>query len=154
MVESTAGGLITASLLSVPRASRYFGGSMTIYSASCAKALLPVEVLKQLGRPEDNYASPDAYKRSKEVFTLVLARHARDMFGTTWAVAEAGATLASTLPKRLRSCGAFSCVSVVGPGVERTCFLEGTAHREENMWLFARQALHLLEAAVPTQAKL
>lgn len=39
-IEATTGGLIGASLLSVPGSSRYFVGSMCIYSTRAAKGLV------------------------------------------------------------------------------------------------------------------
>ncbi|CAE8607486.1 unnamed protein product [Polarella glacialis] len=146
VVESSS-GLRT----SVPGASRFLSGSLTVYSANAAKALLPKDLLHQLGRPEQNYASPEAYRSSKETFTLFLARHARERFGATWAVAEAGAAEAESLPKRLRPGGAFSVVAVVGPGIERVRLVEGGASREANMWAFALAGLELLGECLATR---
>ncbi|CAE8614671.1 unnamed protein product [Polarella glacialis] len=151
VVESSSGGLLAAMLTSVPGASRFLSGSLTVYSANAAKALLPKDLLHQLGRPEQNYASPEAYRSSKETFTLFLARHARERFGATWAVAEAGAAEAESLPKRLRPGGAFSVVAVVGPGIERVRLVEGGASREANMWAFALAGLELLGECLATR---
>ena len=56
VVEGTSAGLVNAALQGVPRASTFLAGALTIYSARAAKELVPIEVLRKLGRPKDNYA--------------------------------------------------------------------------------------------------
>src|ERR1700687_1861227 len=78
---SSAGGLISAALLSVPGASAYFLGGAVVYTRTARDALL--------GIPESAMAGMRA---STESYALLLARTARDRFNSTWAIAETGAT--------------------------------------------------------------
>lgn len=153
VVESSAGGLVSAMLMAAPRSSRFFSGNLMVYSNIAAKALLPQDVLQQLGVPKDNYADPDSYRNSKKTFSAVLARHARDRFGSTWAIAEAGATDAAALPRKLQTAGAFSCIALVGPdGFEHVQFIEGGPEREKNMWVFAYGAMRLVSSGLENAA--
>lgn len=150
-VEATSAGLISASLQSVPRASRFWQGGVNIYSAKAFQALLPRELFSQLGDVKTNYSSAANYIRSKEVFTSVLAKHFRKQFQVDWVVAESGAAEGSALPRRLRDAGAFSAVTIAGPdGLEVSRIYKAVpeASREENMWAFAGFALNLLEECI------
>ena len=150
-VEATSAGLVAACLQAVPRASRYWQGGVTIYSAKAATALLPLETRRALGKPEDNYSSPEAYVKSKEAFTSVLAQHFRAEMAVDWVVAESGATSADSLPRRLRSGGAFTVVAAAGPNgfrASRVIRPPASNSREENMFYFAEAALQLLEESV------
>src|SRR6202163_1239527 len=75
VAESSAGGLISAALLSVPGASAYFVGGAVVYTRAARDALL--------GIPESAMAGMRA---STEPYALLLARTARERFGSTWAV--------------------------------------------------------------------
>eukprot|EP00927_Polykrikos_kofoidii_P063868 TRINITY_DN58770_c0_g1_i1.p1 TRINITY_DN58770_c0_g1~~TRINITY_DN58770_c0_g1_i1.p1 ORF type:complete len:191 (+),score=35.17 TRINITY_DN58770_c0_g1_i1:48-620(+) len=150
-IEASSGGLISASLQAVPRASRFWQGSVNIYSAKAAAALLPREVREQLGSRRTHYSSAENYVRSKEVFTSVLAKHYRSVLGVDWVVAESGAADAQGLSTQLRAAGAFSVATVVGPdGIEASRLYRAPMNhsREENMWAFAAAALQLLEEVV------
>jgi hypothetical protein len=63
VVEGTSAGLVNAALQGVPRASTFLAGALTIYSARAAKELVPIEVLRKLGRPKDNYADAQVSER-------------------------------------------------------------------------------------------
>eukprot|EP00444_Apocalathium_aciculiferum_P024943 CAMPEP_0183440790 /NCGR_PEP_ID=MMETSP0370-20130417/82735_1 /TAXON_ID=268820 /ORGANISM="Peridinium aciculiferum, Strain PAER-2" /LENGTH=190 /DNA_ID=CAMNT_0025629779 /DNA_START=12 /DNA_END=581 /DNA_ORIENTATION=+ len=152
VVESTSAGLVNAALQGVPKASSYLVGALTVYSLTAANGVLPREVLEQLGRPRDNYASASAYRESKRTFCLALAWHARERFGATWAVAESGAAEVEGLPAQLKAAGVFTALAVVGPqGFEHCVFLDlsvaaGVApSRREAMQAFALGALEVLE---------
>ena len=150
-VEATSAGLVAACLQAVPRASRFWQGGVTIYSAKAAAALLPLETRRALGKPADNYRSPEAYVASKETFTAVLAQHFRAEMGVDWVVAESGATSAASLPVKLRSGGAFTVVAVAGPRgfrASRVVRPPASNSREGNMFHFADAALELLEESV------
>ena len=86
---------------------------MTIYSANAAKALLPYETLKKLGRPRSNYANPTAYRESKKTFCLTLAKEFSERMDADWCIAESGATDASALPPWLQDAGAFTAIAIV-----------------------------------------
>ncbi len=81
VAESSAGGLISAALLAVPGASAYFLGGGVIYTAAARRALL--------GVPDTALAG---IRSSTEAYALVKARAIRERLGTTWGLAETGAT--------------------------------------------------------------
>jgi len=134
VAESSAGGLISASLLSVPGASAYFLGGGVVYTRTARRALLdlPEPVVKM--------------RAATEEYALIIARAVRDRFEATWGLCETGAT--GPKGNRYGDAAGHCCVAVAGP-VERAITLEtGTAEREANMWRFAEAALRLLEETV------
>jgi len=150
-LEASSAGLISACLQSVPRASKYWSGSVTIYSAKAAKAFVPIELRKKLGDPRQNYSSGSKYIESKKIFTKVLGEYFRSKMNVDWFVAESGAAEASGLGPRLREAGAFTVVTVLGPnGFEATKVIRGGAKdsRVENMWKYTEGALKLLASSV------
>ena len=135
VAESSAGGLISAALLSVAGASAYFLGGGVIYTQAARRGLLRV--------------SDDAVKgirSSSEPYALLKARTIRELLGATWGLAETGAT--GPTGNRYGDAAGHACIAVTGP-VERTMTLEtGDGDREKNMWAFAKRALELLETSL------
>ena len=131
VAESSAGGLISAALLAVPGASAYFLGGGVIYTQAARRALLRV--------PDE---SVKGVRSSTEAYALVKARAIRELLGTTWGLAETGAS--GPTGNRYGDAAGHACFAVAGP-VERAVTLE-TRHgdRERNMWAFAKAALDLL----------
>ena len=137
VAESSAGGLISAALLAVPGASAYFLGGGVIYTQAARRALLRV--------PD---ASVAGIRSSTEAYALLKARTIRDLLGSTWGLAETGAS--GPTGNRYGDAAGHVCLAVAGP-VERALTLETRhADRERNMWTFARAALELLEASLRT----
>ena len=133
--ESSAGGLISAALLAVPGASAYFLGGGVIYTQAARRALLRV--------PDESVAG---IRSSTEAYALLKARTIRQLLGTTWGLAETGAT--GPTGNRYGDAAGHACIAVTGP-LERAITLEtGDADREKNMWAFARAALSLLEESL------
>src|SRR5512145_2665993 len=129
--ESSAGGLISAALLAVPGASAYFLGGAVVYTRKARAELL--------GIPESELAG---MRPSTEPYALLLARAARGRLGTTWALAETGAT--GPTGNRYGDAAGHACIAVVG-GAERAITLEtGRDDRRANMHAFAAAALALL----------
>lgn len=136
VAESSAGGLISAALLAVPGASAYFLGGGVIYTQPARRGLLRV--------PDEAVAG---IRSSTEAYALVKARAIRELLGTTWGLAETGAT--GPTGNRYGDAAGHACLAVVGPGVERATTLEtGHGDREKNMWAFATAALDLLASAL------
>src|SRR5690348_1144771 len=81
VAESSAAGLISAALLSVPGASAYFVGGTVVYTRASRTALLQI--------PE---SALEGVRASTEEYALLLARAARERLGTDWAIGETGAT--------------------------------------------------------------
>ena len=135
MAESSAGGLISAALLAVPGASAYFLGGGVVYTQVARRGLL---------RVADDAVT--GIRSSTEAYALVKARAIRQLLGTTWGLAETGAT--GPTGNRYGDKAGHACIAVVGP-VERAITVEtGDADREKNMWAFARAALALLEESL------
>ena len=133
--ESSAGGLISACLLSIPGASAYFLGGGVIYTQAARRTLLAV--------PDD---AVRGIRSSTEAYALLKARTVRERLGTTWGLAETGA--AGPTGNRYGDAAGHSCIAVAGP-IERARTIEtGRSDREANMWAFTRAALELLEACV------
>jgi len=131
VAESSAGGLISAALLAVPGASAYFLGGAVVYTRKARAELL--------GVPESELAD---IRPSTEAYALLLARAARRRLGTTWALAETGAT--GPTGNRYGDAAGHACIAVVG-SVERAITLEtGRDDRRANMHAFAAAALALL----------
>ena len=135
VAESSAGGLISAALLSIPGASAYFVGGGVVYTQAARRALLRVadEAVKGV-------------RSSTEAYALIKARTVRDLLGTTWGLSETGASGPSG--NRYGDAPGHACIAIAGP-VERVMTVEtGSPDREANMWRFTCEALALLEACV------
>ena len=79
VAESSAGGLISASLLAVPGASGFYLGGGVIYTAAARGALLP-----------DPGGTLDGVRSASEPYALWLARTMREQLGSSWGLAETG----------------------------------------------------------------
>jgi PncC family amidohydrolase len=133
--ESSTGGLISAALLSIPGASKYFMGGGVIYTQAARRALLTL--------PDD---AVKGIRSSTEAAALLNARTVRERLGTTWGLGETGA--AGPTGNRYGDAAGHTCVAVTGP-VERSRTIETRRDdREANMWAFTRAALSLLAECV------
>jgi len=132
VAESSAGGLISASLLAVPGASTYFLGGSVVYTSTARQRLLGIE--------DDTIGDMRA---STEPYALLKARTVRESLDATWGLSETGAT--GPTGNRYGDAAGHVCIAITGP-VERVMTLAtGNADRETNMWAFAKAALDLLE---------
>jgi PncC family amidohydrolase len=132
VAESSAGGLINASLVAVPGASAYYLGGLIVYTYAGREALLGIgnEDMKGL-------------RSATEPYALLMARRVRDKLGATWGLAETGASGPSG--NRYGDAPGHACIAVSGP-VEAAVTLEtGRDAREANMWAFAQRAIELLQ---------
>ena len=139
VAESSAGGLISAALLSIPGASAYFLAGGVIYTHDARRALLAVSDESLTG-----------IRASTEEYALRLARAVRERLGTTWGLSETGAT--GPTGNRYGDAAGHACIAVAGL-VEQTLTIE-TRHgnRELNMWSFTQTALELLESCIKKNA--
>ena len=136
--ESSAGGLISASLLAVPGASRFFIGGLVVYTATAREALLGI-----------TSADMEGIRPATEEYAGLLAARCRDRLGTTWAISETGAT--GPAGNRYGDPAGHACVAVSGH-VEATRTLRtGNPDRASNMRAFARAALLLFEQCLCSQ---
>ena len=136
VAESSAGGLVAASLLAVPGASAYFLGGAVAYTKQARAALLGITDAEMTG-----------LRSSSEPYALLLARTVRARLGADWGFAETGA--AGPAGNRYGDAAGHSCLAVVGPGIERVVTLEtGAADRAANMRAFADALLRLAGEAL------
>ena len=134
--ESSAGGLISASLLSVPGASAYYRGGVVVYTVVAARALLKGPVLAEGSRG------------ASEVFGRHLAASAAATLDAPWGLGETGAT--GPTPNRYGDANGHAWLAVHGPGgIAKALNVEtGSDDREANMVAFAAAALELLVGAL------
>ena len=134
VAESSTGGLISAALLWVPGASRYYAGGGVVYTLKSRTALAG--------------ANPDDYKEYRGTTPVLLEKLGAAMQGrleSDWTVAESG--LAGPPGARVAASGKTT-VSIIGP-VQKTEVLEtGSEDREENMILFTTHGLRLFRDAL------
>lgn len=135
VAESTSGGLISAALLAVPGASRYFVGGGVMYTLNSRIALA--------GVPEAEYAG---YRGTTPEMLASLAEATRARLGTTWCIAESG--LAGPTGSRFGSPAGQTTVGVAGPVARVELVQTGSADREANMAGFATLGLRLLRDTV------
>jgi nicotinamide-nucleotide amidase len=131
VAESAAGGLVSAALLAQPGASAYYRGGAIVYTGAAKEALVGLSA-----------ADIAAHRSATEGYALMLARTMRERMGSTWALAESGASGPSG--NRYGDAAGHTCLAVSGP-VERVLTLEtGHGDRVANMRAFAAAALALL----------
>ena len=135
IAESSAGGLIAASLLSVPGASAYFLGGVVVYTRKSMQELL--------GLTEESFKG---MRGITEPTALILARGARDRLSSTWGIAEIGA--AGPTGSRYGDAAGTTCIAVVGPSERAAVIRTGNADRIANMRAFAEASLRLLEESL------
>jgi PncC family amidohydrolase len=81
--ETSAGGLISASLLAVPEASAYFVGGAVTYSAKSIRGLAGISIEQMRA---------DGIRSSSEPYALLLATEIRARHGqVSWGLSETGA---------------------------------------------------------------
>lgn len=133
VVDGATGGLVSAGLLAMPGASRFYAGGGVIYSLKGRRIVLGHEPGSLRGLTS---ATPD--------YALVQARLIRDRYGADWGVAETGAAGPGKHPLGVAS--GTSAVAVAGPdGIAATCqVITGHDDRMANMIAFAAAALELL----------
>jgi PncC family amidohydrolase len=139
VAESSTGGLISAALLAVPGASKYFRAGSVVYTKEAWQALLNSSIKNVGGKALSGKTA------------LHLARTTIAQLGTDWAIGEIGA--AGPTGTRYGDPAGLSCIAVVGKvgvqEVERTITVEtGEQDRVTNMWAFTTSALDLLEELI------
>ena len=118
--ESSAGGLISAALLSVPGASAYYLGGAVVYTPK-ARVLL-TDIPKE---------SLTGMRSSSEPYALLLARNAVERYGATWGVSETGAAGPTGNP--YGDAPGHTCVAISGPAEAVLTIETGSADRSAKM---------------------
>ncbi|MBO0747358.1 MAG: CinA family protein [Acidimicrobiaceae bacterium] len=131
VAESSCGGLISASLLSIPGASAYFVGGAVTYTRLANQTFLA---------PEG--AIPAGLQAETEEYALFLAHSAAAKLETTWGIGESGA--AGPTGSRYGDPPGHVWVAVTGAADSTRHLLTGSEDRSANMIAFAAAALGLL----------
>ncbi len=129
--ESSAGGLVSASLLAVPGASKYFMGGGVIYTHRARKRLVKIDFKDHPG-----------VRSSSEPYASLLAGSVRELLSATWGLAETGA--AGPTGNSYGDDAGHTCVAVTGPVTDVRTLETASSDREANMWAFTDEALQLL----------
>ena len=137
VADGATGGLIAASLLTVPGALDFFVGGGVVYSLRARDVLfaLPREAYRGMRGASEDYAA-------------LQARAIRDNFGAEWGLAESGSVGGSNHPTGAPA--GRSVAAIAGPdGLERTAPIETASDdRIANMADFTRNAIDLLERSL------
>jgi nicotinamide-nucleotide amidase len=136
--ESSAGGLISAALLSYPGASKFYIGGTVIYTPSGVKA--------QLG--SSPVPRPDPVRGASEPWARYLAAAVREQLGTSWSVSETGATGPTGNPYGDPPGHTWVAVASHDGSIVTRNILTGDDDREANMVAFAAAGLNLLLASL------
>lgn len=128
--ESSAGGLLSATLLAVPGASRYFVGGGVIYTQTAREKIARID-----------FAAHPGVRSSSEPYAGLLAATMRELLGTTWGLAETGAS--GPTGNRYGDKAGHTCVAVAGPVSAVRTLETASRDREANMWAFTDAALDL-----------
>ena len=131
IAESSSGGLVSAALLALPGASRFFQGGGIIYTADARSALLGITPTAMAG-----------LQPATEPYAALLARTVRANLGATWGLGETGA--AGPTGNRYGDPPGHSCLAIFGPHEIRRTVATGSDDRPANMQAFALAALTLL----------
>ena len=139
VAESSAGGLINASLLALPGASAYCKGGMVMYTRDALLGLRDVTPDSLLG-----------LRGGTEANALFRARTIRTHLKADWGLSESGA--AGPTGSRY-GYAAGHCVLAVAGGMEKSMTLEtASADRIANMYAFAQVGLQLLIECLESSA--
>lgn len=131
--ESSSGGLVSAALLAVPKASIWYQGASITYTPNVARGLLGIT----------RETMPTGVRSSTEPYALFMAGVIRERLRGSWGLCETGA--AGPEGNSYGDAAGHTCVGIVGPVVASFTLETGKSDRAENMMAFARFALERFE---------
>ena len=134
IAEGSAGGLVSAALLSIPGASAYYVGGAVVYTATASRVWMAGEV-----------DVPAGMRGATEEFATWLAASARRKLGATWGLGEAGAAGPAN---PYGDPAGHTWVAVDGPMTASRNLLTGLDDRPANMIAFAIAGLELLDDTI------
>lgn len=141
VADGATGGLIAASLLTIPGALDFFVGGGVVYSLRAREILFdqPREAYKGMRGASEDYA-------------LLQARSIRDNFQAEWGIAESGSVGGSSHPTGAPA--GQSVAAIAGPDGFLFSKLTQTGNddRIANMEAFTRAALSALEEALGSKS--
>lgn len=133
--ETTGGGLISAALLSIPGASRYYRGAAVTYTGVSRSSFLEIDLADHPGM-----------RSSSEPYALLIAETIRERLGADWGIGETGAAGPTGNP--YGDAAGHTCIAVVGSARHVETLETGDSDREANMWAFTRRTLEAFEAVL------
>ncbi|OTB02362.1 hypothetical protein M426DRAFT_322790 [Hypoxylon sp. CI-4A] len=137
VAETAAGGLISASILSVPGASKVYKGGLTLYSLE-SRLIFGAWTQTDV----DNFNGHNVENVGK------LAENVREKLNSTWAIGESGTAGPTGGNTRSKTPG-FAVVAVnSAKGTSGTELETGHNRRDDNMIEFTTAALKLLKGAI------
>jgi PncC family amidohydrolase len=128
VAEGAAGGLISASLLSVAGASSFYLGGAVVYTRAAARVYV-----------DDAVPAPANLRGASEPWALHLARAAAVRLGASWGIGEGGAAGPTGNP--YGDPPGHAWVAVAGAAEATRHVLTGDDDRLANMAAFALNAL-------------
>lgn len=135
VAEGTAGGLISAALLSLAGASRYYRGGGVLYTLRSRIALA--------GVPAELMAN---YRGTTFEMLSATAESLRERLEATWCIAESGT--AGPTGGRSGAPPGRTLIAIVGPVSRSEIFETGLEDRETNMVEFATHSLRLFRTVL------
>jgi PncC family amidohydrolase len=135
VAEATTGGLISAALLSVAGASRYYAGGAVLYTLGSRTALG--------GVPAEAYTN---YQGTTPEMITTLAESVRQRLCATWCIAESG--LAGPTGGRSGAPPGHTTIGLAGPVTLTEVIETGISDRVENMVEFTTLSLRFLSRAI------
>lgn len=139
VAEGSAGGLVSAALLSVPGASAYFVGGTVIYTVAASRAWMAGAV-----------DAPAGMRGATETFAGYLATSVRLKVGSTWGIGEAGAAGPAN---PYGDPAGHSWLAVDGPRWATRNVLTGLDDRLDNMVAFTAAALQLFAEVLDARSE-
>ncbi|KAF1831712.1 competence/damage-inducible protein-like protein cinA [Decorospora gaudefroyi] len=144
VAETAAGGLISATLLSLPGASSYYRGGLTLYTLESRIAYA--------GWTPSNIKS---YSGPTPAVVAGLAEHTRKTLGSTYTISESG-TAGPTGGSTANRTPGYVALALAREGGETVTREKqtGSKERESNMVAFAAEGLKLVKDVIKGEGKL
>ena len=137
VADGATGGLIAATLLTVPGALDFFTGGGVVYSFRARDVLFAL--------PREAYSG---MRGASADYAMLQASAIRDNFGADWGLAESGSVGGSSHPSGAAAGTSVAAIAAPG-GMTATCMIEtGSDDRIANMGAFTRNALDAFEDAL------
>ena len=149
VAESTTGGLISASLLAQPGASRFFISSCVLYSREGIQQFSPQDVIdtSKVMDAAFNYKNKANYISSKKIFVKTVSEYLRQLHDCDYCLCESGTSGPEFYIPEVTS--GFTAISIAG---RRKTYEEvlhtGVTDRESNMYQFMKRSLAILNEAI------
>lgn len=144
VAETTAGGLVSAALLSVSGASKFFVGGATVYTIKSRRTWA--------GWTDENLVN---YKGPTPQLVTELAINVREQMDATYCIGESGATGPTVPGPPFVHVAGQTCIAVVSrEGFATRVVNTGVTEREKNMVAFTKATLVLLRDVLAGDVKL